>query len=87
MAADITLDELLAEFGRFAATADGRGMTVRELCQRSGLTEESVRVRLRRAQDAGVLRAGKKAVEKLGGGTVLVPCYWVERPKAGKKGR
>lgn len=83
-AADITLDELLAEYARFGATTEAKGVTVRELCAKLGRTEDVVRNLLRRAQAAGVLRVGRKTIARLDGVGTPVPCYWFERPAKSK---
>lgn len=85
MPADITIDELLAEYARLGATNEAKGLSVRELCDKLGRTEDVVRKLLRRAQAAGVLRVGRKMIARLDGVGTPVPAYWFERPKRGRK--
>ena len=80
MAADISLDELLAEYARLGATTAAKGLSVRELKEKLGKGDDAVRKLLLRAKAAGVLRSGRKMAERLDGLHTPVPCYWFERP-------
>ena len=85
MAAEIDLDELLAEYARLGMTSAGKGLTTVELAERWGIGTDAVLRRLKLAQKAGILRCGKRPSVRLDGVPTPVPCYWIERPKQPKQ--
>jgi hypothetical protein len=87
LTADITLDELLAEYRRLGLGREDEGLTTLEYGERWKLASNAVLRRLKLAARAGMLRAGRKTVSRVDGVPTLVPCYTIELPAAGRPGK
>lgn len=85
MAAEITLDELMAEYERLGNSAKDEGMTTRELAKAWGVSEQTVRDRLRLASENGWVRHSKKLMLQLDGKKFPTNCYRIILPAKTKK--
>lgn len=82
--AELSLEALLKEYARLGIGKGDDGMTTSELAEKWGIGQAAVRVRLRLAQRAGILRCGKKSVPTLSEQLHLAPCYWLETKRKKK---
>lgn len=83
MAEGITLDELLAackEAG-CAGASETRGLTRAELCKAWSCGDRLMTRRMQQANEAGILRTGRRLTTNLAGVPSSVPVYWFELPK------
>ena len=72
---EIGLDEWLAELNRLQVAESPGGVTVRELCDASGLGPNAVRKRLHRAVAGGRVRVVRVRRPDLCGRIQAVPAY------------
>lgn len=87
---DITLDELMAALKEagFSGDPDAPGKTIKELAKTWNCTNNAAIIRVQQAKVAGLLRVGKRQMERIDGGACRVPVYsFVFDAKAAKKKR
>jgi hypothetical protein len=89
MPAEITLNDLLAEYDRLGLTAPtgSPGLTTREWAERWGVGERLTRQLIRKALDAGCAAIGRKPVRGMDGIMQRRACYTITLPKRKKGGR
>lgn len=78
----IALDEWLAELVRLSDHSD-EGLTSSEWAVEMRLSKDHALRRLKRVQDAGWLKAGRRRVTALDGRSCTVPVYQIVKPKSG----
>ncbi len=75
---NITSDEWLAELGKLSAVAPGSGdpgLTVMEICEKTGLEPRKARERIKEGIRAGTIRVGKAYRLRIDGVLHRYPVY------------
>jgi len=73
----VTIEEWLAEMERLGLSGtDADGITIAEIAEASGISRETLRVRMRAAIEAGLAEyAGKRTMASIDGRPTAVPVY------------
>lgn len=87
-AAEITLDQLLAEYDQLRLTTDDDGLTTDEFATLWNVSYDRALSLLKRFDKAGWVRRGVKTILRFNGRSMRTSCYWLVVPKAkGKRSR
>lgn len=75
----ITLEQWIAELAKID-NAPGEGITTYEIHQATGISQETIRKRLRPGIDAGLIRVTRKRGIDISGKSTLIPSYVFIKP-------
>lgn len=80
MDAEMTFDQLIAEYERIGLTDPKKGMTMEEIAEKWGCAVSTARDRIRRScKELGLTIYCTKVKRKtMSGGTTFVPSYYIE---------